>query len=110
MLNLKVQCIKNTINNREAIVKIYMLIVLPLQPFIKCPECFCISNASIYFRSSWLLMFACKMLQVICGNLHLLWHAKCLYTVCFSMVIYRCSFTLDPIVRPVSPNVYGSTC
>ena len=46
-------------------------------------------------------MFACKMLQVICGNLHLLWDAKCLYTVCFSIV--RCSFTRDPIVRPVSP-------
>ena len=46
------------------------------------------------------LMFACKMLQVICGNLHLLWDAKCLCTVCFSMV--RCSFTLDPTVHPVS--------
>ena len=78
-----------------------MLIFLPLQLFIKCPEYFCISNASIYFRSSWLPMFACIMFQVIGGNLRLLWDAKCLYTVCFSIV--KCSFILDPIVRPVSP-------
>ena len=78
----------------------YIQIVLPTQPFKMSSGWFCISEASIYLRSSSFRIFECRILQVILFAVRFLWDDKCLNTVCFSIV--RCSLIRVPIVRLVS--------
>ncbi len=72
LLSRSLKVIYNVNRFKNIYIYIQTLIILPVQPFIKSPECFCISNASTYFLSPSFTILACKIFHFIVGDLHFL--------------------------------------